>query len=106
MIAGMNNYAPEIITILVKSTFEEDTDKAEKAYLVMMDLSKKMHFTDSTAASHMALYARGFNAGFPRKPMLLPAFDTPRYREIRDFLQRSFDVLGLEMDTGQDWSVF
>lgn len=106
MIAGMSNYAPEIITNLVKSTFDEDTDKAEKAYLVMMDLSRKMHFTDSTAASHMALYARGFNAGYPRKPMLLPAFDTPKYREIRDFLQRSFDELGVEMETGDDQSVF
>ena len=40
----------------------------------MMKLSAKLHFTDSTIALHMALYAQGFDAGFPRKPMLLPAF--------------------------------
>ena len=106
LIGGMNNFAPEIITAMMKYTFNGDTEKAERAYLVMMDLSKKMHFMDSTTASHMALYARGFNAGYPRKPMLLPAFDAPKYREIRNFLQQSFDELGLEMETGVDQSVF
>lgn len=102
VIAGMDNWAPEIITALLKATFAEDVPRSEKLYSVMMDLSKKMHFTDSTIASHMGLYARGFDAGFPRKPMSLPPFDDPKYKEIRAFLQAGFDELGIEMETGDD----
>lgn len=97
MIAGMNNYAPEIITALVKWTFAGEIEKSERAYLVMMDLSRKLHFMDSTIVSHMALHARGFDCGFPRKPMLLPEFTNSRYQEIRDWLKDGFDQLGLEM---------
>ncbi len=105
MIAGMNNWAPEIMTALVKWTFEGDRKRSEKAYMVMMDLSKKMHFTDSTIASHMGLYARGFDAGFPRKPKVLPPFDNPKYKEIRDFLQKGFDQLDIEMEMGDDETI-
>ncbi len=104
-IAGMNNWAPEIITAMMKWTFEGDCAKSEKAYVVMLDLSKKMHFTDSTIVSHMGLYARGFDAGFPRKPMRLPAFDNPKYKEIRTFVKKGFDELGIEMETGTASSV-
>jgi dihydrodipicolinate synthase/N-acetylneuraminate lyase len=104
-IAGMNNWAPEIITAMVQRTFDGDLEGAERAYLVMMDLSKKMHFTDSTIASHMGLYARGFDGGFPRKPMLLPPFDEPKYREIRGILRKGFDELGIEMEIGDDRTV-
>jgi hypothetical protein len=69
------------------------------------DLSKKMHFTDSTIASHMGLYARGFDAGFPRKPMILPPFDDPKYKEIRSFLKKGFDELGIEMERGDDKTI-
>lgn len=100
MIAGMNNYAPEIMTLLTKSTMDGDTETSERAYLTMMDISAKLHFTDSTIASHMALYARGFDAGFPRKPMRLPALDAPKYKEIQTVLQDGFSNLGLKMETG------
>lgn len=99
-IAGMNNWAPEVMTALVRATFDGDRERSEKAYLIMMDLSKKMHFTDSTIASHMGLYARGFDSGFPRKPMTLPPFDDPKYTEIRTLLQQGFDALGIEMEVG------
>lgn len=105
MIGGMNNWAPEVITELVQSTFCDDVPRSEKAYLTMLDLSQKLHFTDSTIASHMALYARGYYAGFPRLPMALPPFDDPKYREIREALQRGFDALGLELTMGDDRSV-
>lgn len=104
-IAGMNNWAPEIITAMVQRTFDGDLEGAERAYLVMMDLSRKMHFTDSTIASHMGLYARGFDGGFPRKPMILPPFDEPKYREIRGILRKGFDELGIEMEIGDDRTV-
>jgi dihydrodipicolinate synthase/N-acetylneuraminate lyase len=104
-IAGMNNWAPEIMTAMMKWTFAGDRDRSERAYVVMMDLSKKMHFTDSTIASLMGLYARGFEAGFPRKPMVLPPFDDPKYKEIRDFLKRGFDQLEIEMETGSSRAI-
>ena len=102
MIAGMNNWAPEIITYLVKSTFDGMQAESERAYLVMMDLSRKMHFTDSTIISHMGLYARGFNGGYPRLPMALPPFGSPKYVEIREIIQKGFNELGLLMETGDD----
>lgn len=98
MIAGMNNWAPEIITALVKATQENDSERAEKLYLLMMDLSARLHFTDSTIVSHMALYARGYDAGFPRKPMLLPPFDSPKYQEIKQHLENGFAQAGLSLD--------
>jgi len=104
-IAGMNNWAPEIMTSLIKWTFEGDRGKSEKAYSVMMDLSRKMHFTDSTIASHMGLYARGFDAGFPKKPMVLPPFDAPKYKEVRGLLKRGFEELGLDMEMGDDKTI-
>ena len=39
VIAGMNNWAPEIMTAMLKWTFEGDRDRSEKAYTVIMDLS-------------------------------------------------------------------
>ena len=99
-IAGINNWAPEIMTELVRATFAGETDRARKAYLVMMGLSSKLHFTDSTIASHMALYARGFDAGFPRKPMILPKLNDPKYVEIRAVLEQGFADLGLPFETG------
>jgi dihydrodipicolinate synthase/N-acetylneuraminate lyase len=102
MIAGMNNYAPEIITALVEATFSGETTRAEKVYMVMMELSKKMHFTDSTIASHVGLYARGFYAGFPRKPMILPSFEEPIYNDIKSELITAFEKLELPLELG-DW---
>jgi dihydrodipicolinate synthase/N-acetylneuraminate lyase len=98
VIAGMNNWAPEVITELLRATFAEETDRARKAYLVMMDLSAKLHFADSTIASHMALYARGFDAGHPRRPMLLPPLDHPKYLELREVIAGGFDELGLPFE--------
>ena len=100
VIAGTSNWAPEIITELLRATAAGEQARARKVYLVSMDLSAKMHFADSTVASHMALYARGFDAGYPRKPMILPAFGDPRYAEIRGWLESGFAELGLPMQRG------
>jgi len=104
-IAGMNNWAPEIMTAMIKWTFDGERERSQRAYMVMMDLSKKMHFTDSTIASHMGLYARGFDGGFPRKPKILPSFDDPKYGEIGTLLKKGFDELGIEMEVGDDKTV-
>ncbi len=101
-IAGMNNWAPEIMTEMVRATFAGEMDRAAEAYLVMMDLSGviKSHFNDSTIASHATLYARGFDAGFPRKPMILPPFSDPRYDAMRKALENSFAKLDLRFTAG------
>lgn len=100
MIAGMNNWAPEITTEMFRATLAGEMERARQAYLVMMDLSAKLHFTDSTIASIMTLYARGFDAGFPRKPMLLPPFTDPKYKEIKIYLEQAFAKLSLPLETG------
>lgn len=97
MIAGMCNYAPEIIFEMFKATSNGETERAEKAYKVMMNLSKKVKFTDSTVASHMALYARGFDAGYPRSPMTLPPFDHPKYSELKIAMEEAAKELGIEL---------
>ncbi len=94
-IAGMNNWAPEIMTELVRATFADERERACKVYLVMMDLSQKLHFTDSTIASHMALMARGYDAGYPRLPMLLPPLSDPKYQEISGYIEDAFTQLDL-----------
>lgn len=100
MIGGMNNWAPEVMTALTKATQDGDTERSEQLYALMMDLSAKMHFIDSTIASIMGLYARGYDAGFPRKPMQLPAFDSPKYQEIRGWLEAGFAEAGLALEMG------
>lgn len=101
MIAGMNNYAPEVIDLMLRATVAGDTAVAEKAYLVMLKISKAMHFTDSTIATHMALYARNFDAGYPRAPFKLPPFGDPKYAELRTMLETNFAELGLSLSCGQ-----
>ena len=100
MIGGMNNWAPEIMTALVRATMDGDQEQSERLYVLMMDLSAKMHFTDSTIASLMGLYARGYDAGFPRKPMQLPPLDSPKYQEIRGWLETGFAEAGLKLEAG------
>ena len=88
MIAGMCNYAPEIVSTLYKYTSTGDMERAEKAYLIMMNYLAKCRFTDSTIVSHMVLKARGFDCGYPRLPMTLPAFDDLKYAQLKaDFEQ-------------------
>jgi dihydrodipicolinate synthase/N-acetylneuraminate lyase len=96
-IAGMNNWAPEIMAEMMQATFEGDIKRSERAYAVMMDLSAKMHFVDSTVVSHMGLYARGYDAGFPLKPKELFPFGDPMYDQIKKWLQEGSDELGLEL---------
>ncbi|MCX7788012.1 MAG: dihydrodipicolinate synthase family protein [Spirochaetes bacterium] len=98
VIAGMNNWAPEIITELVRSTFTGDFDRARKVYIVMAELSSKMHFTDSTLVSHLALQARGYDAGFPRKPMLIPPSSDSKIEEVKEMLMGAFNTLGIPLE--------
>jgi dihydrodipicolinate synthase/N-acetylneuraminate lyase len=101
VIAGMNNYAPEIITELMRATSAGENARAAQAYLVMMEVSKAMHFTDSTVASHMALAARGFEPGCVREPMQLPPRNAPKVAELRTMLEVAFRKLNLPLETGK-----
>lgn len=97
MIAGMCNYAPEIVTRMYRYTQTGETEKAEKAYLIMMNYLAKCRFTDSTLVSHMILKARGFDCGYPRQPMSLPAFDDPKYAQLAaDFQAALAEMNALE----------
>jgi dihydrodipicolinate synthase/N-acetylneuraminate lyase len=93
MIAGMCNYAPEIVVDLYKYTLNNETEKAEKAYSLMMDLSKKMHFTDSTIASHIGITVRGFDAGYARRPMIVPPLEDPIYDKVKGYIEDSLKQL-------------
>ena len=104
MIAGMNNYAPEVITELVRATVAGEERRSQEVYLAMLEISKVMHWTDSTIASHIALYARGFDAGFPKEPMTLPPFSDPKYTELGEYFRKTFARLGLPYETG-DWKL-
>jgi dihydrodipicolinate synthase/N-acetylneuraminate lyase len=95
MIAGMCNYAPEVIYAMYNWTLSGQTEKAEKAYKVMLELVGKFKFTDSTIASHMALYARGFDAGYPRKPMMLPPFSDPKYEELKNAIHSAIEQINV-----------
>ena len=93
MIAGMCNYAPEIINAMYKFTVNGEWEKAEKAYRIMMDYSGKAKFDDSTIVSHMILKARGFDCGYPRAPMSLPDFSHPKYEELKQQFETAMDQI-------------
>lgn len=97
MIAGQSNWAPEIITRLVAATTSGDWPLAERIYLVMMELSRRVQVAESIIASHMALQARGFVAGHPRRPLALPPSGDPRYATVRDALRWACVELGIEL---------
>jgi hypothetical protein len=48
----------------------------------------------------MGLYARGFDGGHARRPMVRPPLSDPRYAEIRTWLENGFETVGLELETG------
>lgn len=93
MIAGMNNYCPEIIVNMYNWTINGESAKAERAYQLSMDLGKKLKFVDSTIVSHMALYARGFEAGYPRKPLRLLDLNGAKFQNMKREIANALDVL-------------
>ena len=100
----MSNWALEVISQLVRATFAGDTPPAEKVYLVMLDLSRKLHFTDSTIASHMALYACGDAGGFPRRPWPCRRSTIRNTASARN-LERGFAELALDLEMGDDRTI-
>lgn len=93
MIAGMSNYAPEIISALYRATIAGDVALSEKLYALVIDYSDKLKFINSTVVSHMVLKARGLEYGDTRRPMSLPASDHPKYAELAEDSARALDRL-------------
>lgn len=93
MIGGMCNYVPELIShfydLVVKGS-----DKAGRVYEAVMNLRKVMAVADSTVVSHMALYARGFDGGYPRQPMALPPRGDKVYEFMKEEIDKALEVLG------------
>lgn len=95
IIGGMCNYVPELVVVMYKLVKEGPREKAEKVYEAMMDFRKVMAIADSTIVSHMALYARGFDAGYPRRPMILPDFNDPKYEFMKKEINKALEILNM-----------
>jgi dihydrodipicolinate synthase/N-acetylneuraminate lyase len=93
IIGGMCNYVPELVSAMYKLVVEGPLEKAEKAYESIMSFRKVMSIADSTIVSHMALYARGFDGGYPRKPMILPKLGDPKYEFMKKEIDKALEIL-------------
>jgi len=93
IIGGMCNYVPELVSIMYKLVKEGPREEAERVYEAIMDFRKIMSVADSTIVSHMALYARGFDAGFPREPMILPDFSDSKYEFMKKEIDKALKII-------------
>jgi len=71
MIAGVCNYAPELVSALYRLSCGDDEEKANKAYQLVNKVSAAVKKGNSLVSSHIALKARGFDAGFMKAPLMV-----------------------------------
>ena len=71
MIAGVCNYAPELVSALYRISCSGDAEKANKAYQLVNKVSGAVKKGNSLVSSHIALKARGFDAGFMKAPLMV-----------------------------------
>lgn len=93
MIAGMCNYAPEIVTTMYRYTQTGEMEKAERAYMIMMEYLAKCRFADSTQVSHMILRARGYDCGTVRTPMTLLPADDPKCQGLKEQFETAYAAI-------------
>lgn len=93
IIGGMCNYVPELVSAMYKLVKEGPREEAERVYEAIMDFRKVMSIADSTIVSHMALYARGFDAGYPRRPMILPDFNDAKYDFMKNEIEKALKIM-------------
>ena len=74
MISGSANYIPELISKLYLS----DGDEMLRTYDIINRINKVVKTKNSIISSHLAIKARGLNAGFTRFPLML------NYEEMKD----------------------
>lgn len=70
VIAGMNNYAPEVVEALYRLS-RTDEKKAMEAYRISTELDRVVKVGNSLMSCHLALSARGFDSGYLRRPLSL-----------------------------------
>ena len=69
VIAGVCNYAPELVAGLYRLSMAGDEEKAMKAYELVNGVSSKVKTGNSLVSSHIALKARGFEPTYMKAPL-------------------------------------
>lgn len=99
MIAGMANYAPEIVVKLWQSG--EDDELCKIYYSQMMRLNRQIKTIDSTILSVAALKIRGIEDIYVRKPMKDILINSKMYENIKNNLLR--ELKELQNNTTIQW---
>jgi dihydrodipicolinate synthase/N-acetylneuraminate lyase len=93
MIAGMCNYAPEIVEALYRYSFS-NSEKAVRAYQISYDLGSKIKIGNSVASSHISLKARGFEPGYTRLPLMVSYNDKKeKIAVISEYISEALDQI-------------
>lgn len=70
VIAGVCNYAPELVSALYRISMEDDEEKTLQAYQIVNKVSGVVKQGNSLLSSHIALKARGFDPGYMKAPLI------------------------------------
>ena len=70
MIAGVCNYAPELVSAMYKLSLGDDEEKFLKAYEIVNGIGSKVKIGNSQVSSHVALKARGYDVPYMKKPLV------------------------------------
>ena len=68
-IAGVCNYAPELVSALYRLSMEDDEEKTLQAYQIVNKVSGVVKQGNSLVSCHIALKARGFDPGCMKAPL-------------------------------------
>lgn len=86
-ISGACNYIPEVISTFYRISMSDDRYSAEVAYELINEAIKKIKYKNSIISSHFALKARGFDAGFAKRPLIAD------YEENEDLIKIIREVI-------------
>lgn len=86
-ISGACNYIPEVISAFYRISMSDDRYSAEAAYELINEAIKKIKYKNSIISSHFALKARGFDAGFAKRPLIAD------YEENEDLIKKIREVI-------------
>ncbi len=70
MIAGVCNYAPELVAAMYKLSEGDDEEKFLKAYEIVNKIGSAVKIGNSQVSSHVALAARGYDVPYMKKPLV------------------------------------
>lgn len=97
-VAGMANYAPEIVVKLFDSLKKSNADDSEMIYKEMMNINRKIKYLDSTVLCNAILRMRGFKDIFVRKPMMEVDENSKDYSFIERTMRNVYERLGYKFD--------